>query len=68
METFNKYMVARGGKAHGQVLILKPPPACVPISKEDAILFAGWLLMVSADPGEAVIEIAAEIIARLEGA
>ena len=45
MDTFNKYMVSAQA---GKLTILNPPRG--PIEREDALIFAAWIVAM-ADPG-----------------
>ena len=45
MDTMNKFLVSRQGEF---VLMLNPPKMGEPFSKQDALLFAAWLVAISA--------------------
>jgi hypothetical protein len=47
MDTFNKYVVGVNGD---KIVILAPPRG--PISKEDALMFAAWIVTLADYSGE----------------
>ena len=51
MDTTNKYLV---GRYAGDVTILNPPRA--PMSQEDALVFAAWIVAVADPLGEKFTE------------
>lgn len=45
MDTFNKFMV--GSQGSGGIVILRPPT--MPLTKEEALIFAAWIVTLAAD-------------------
>lgn len=53
LDVMNRFVVAATGDGH--VLIMHPPRG--PISSDDALLLAAWLVAVSLEPRERFLEV-----------
>lgn len=47
INTVNKFLVAANGQ--DSVMMLKPPAACQPLSKDEALIHAAWIVALVND-------------------